>query len=295
MEKKDDAAQIRLINQALSAAASSINLARQLLSELTGVRSTVSSQPAATILSPKNTEPSALQLPGITGTFDGQFMITDDGQKFQIPENYASKSMIVFGDKLKMADVNGEKRFKQIERTKRQRASGMIVKKEGRYHVVTSDGSYKISSAAVSFFGGKEGDEAHIILPLNNKHVPFATLESVGAKPVVETPVASLPVVSTPANTVSTHTEKNIPTQKPVIRQARGGEQGLAAENAKEKVKEKSEKDPEPAKKVVKSSKDKEKSAAEKSDEKVRTTKETVTEKGAEKSNAPLIGDDELR
>lgn len=289
MENKDDTTAIRLINQALSAAASSINLAKQLLGELTLVKSTLGSQPPATP-SPKTPEISALQLPGVIGTFDGQFMNTDDGAKFQVPENYASKSMIVFGDKLKMVDVNGEKRFKQIERTKRQRSNGMIVKKEGRYHVVTSDGSYKVSSAAVSFFGGKEGDEAHIILPLNNRHVPFAALESVGVK------------------SVDPFVEKNGPAQKQVIRQApvvlvseelsgsrRGGEQSRIIESPKEIVKDRSEKDQEPAKKVAKSLKDKEKTSVEKLGEKAKSTRVPVAEKEVDKSNAPLIGDDELR
>jgi len=275
MEKKDDATAIRLINQALSAAVSSINLAKQLLSELTLVKSTLGSQPSAPP-GPKTPEVSAIQLPGVIGTFDGQFMNTTDGQRFQIPENYASKSMIVFGDKLKMVDVNGEKRFKQIERTKRQRSNGMIVKKEGRYHVVTSDGSYKVSSAAVSFFGGKEGDEAHIILPLNNKHVPFAALESVGVKQTTDETQA-IPILP-----IDTHTEKNEPEKSP-------------REKQKENREEKSEKDPEPAKKVAKSSKDKEKNSVEKPDEKAKSTRVQGVEKEVEKPNTPLIGDDELR
>jgi hypothetical protein len=274
MEKKDDATAIRLINQALTAATSSINLAKQLLSELTLVKSPLGSQPPATP-GPNTPEVSAIQLPGVIGTFDGQFMNTDDGQKFQIPENYASKSMIVFGDKLKMVDVNGEKRFKQIERTKRQRSNGMIVKKEGRYHVVTSDGSYKVSSAAVSFFGGKEGDEAHIILPLNNKHVPFAALESVGAKQTTE-------IQAIPTLPIDTHIEKNEPEKS-------------SREKQKENREEKSEKDPEPAKKVAKSSKNKEKTSVEKPDEEAKSTRVSGIGKEVEKSNTPLIGDDELR
>ncbi len=274
MENKDDATAIRLINQSLSAAASSINLAKQLLSELTLVKSPLGSQPSATP-GPKTPDISAIQLPGIIGTFDGQFMNTDDGSKFQIPENYASKSMIVFGDKLKMVDVNGEKRFKQIERTKRQRASGMIVKKEGRYHVVTSDGSYKVSSAAVSFFGGQEGDEAHIILPLNNKHVPFAALESIGTKSGV-------------GNVVSNNVEKNETTQKPILRQVHNSEKIRTIEKPKEALEKDKKEEPEPPKKIAKSSKDKdkEKKTDEKSEEKV---------KEAEKPSVPLIGDDELR
>lgn len=291
MEKNDDATAIRLINQSLSAAASSISLAKKLLSELTLSKSNG-------VLTDKVPEISLNQLPGIIGTFDGQFMNTDDGQKFQIPENYASKSMIVFGDKLKMVDVNGEKRFKQIERTKRQRASGMIVKKEGRYHVVTSDGSYKISSAAVSFFGGKEGDEAHIILPLNNKHVPFAALESVGTKQIAETPTT--PGTTSVVTNIDSRSEKSKLTQKPAIRpdyvgnKVHDGEKNLLIEKPKVAL-EKEKKEQNPPKKIAKTSKDKEGNAEERLDEKMEKIKVTVTEKEVEKPSTPLIGEDELR
>lgn len=277
MEKKDDTTAIRLINQSLNAAASSINLARQLLSELSGVKNIPSPGLSRGAPPPKTSDVAVNvnQLPGVIGIFDGQFMVADDGQKYQIPENYASKSMIVFGDKLKMVDVNGEKKFKQIERTKRQRASGMIVKKEGRHHVVTSDGSYRVSSAAVSFFGGQEGDEAHIILPLNNKHVPFAALESVGLKKPAE-------VTVTPVSPVNISVEKKELTTE-------------LAENPKEMMSDTGRKGIPSPKKPTKILKVKERKIVEKSDEKLKSAGEVETEKIAEKPNTPLIGDDELR
>lgn len=173
--KKDIATQLKLINQALNAAVSSVNLAKELLVEVNHLKGPVENQNVESRLEDRD-------LPGVVGSFDGQAMVSEDGQKFQIPENYASKSMLVFGDKLKMIEVNGEKRFKQIERVKRQKASGLVVKKEGRLHVVTSDGSYRVLPAALSHFGGNEGDEAQIVIPLVNRHVPFAAVEGVTVK-----------------------------------------------------------------------------------------------------------------
>src|SRR3989338_5777794 len=68
---------------------------------------------------------------GVVGKFMGDCMMTEEGQKYDVPLNYASKSVLVFGDKLKMYEEGGEKKFKQIERVKRFRTEGILAKKEG--------------------------------------------------------------------------------------------------------------------------------------------------------------------
>lgn len=162
--------QIQLIGQALQAAVSSINLAKQMLGELE-----------------KEVRVSAKDLPGITGTFDGEAMTCADGKKYQVPENYASKSMLVFGDTLKMVEEGGEKLFKQIERVKRITEAGILAKKEGKWHAVTAEGSYKLLPAAVSFHAGEEGDEVTVTIPQDNRRAPFAALETVKKEGVVAT------------------------------------------------------------------------------------------------------------
>jgi len=152
--------QIQLINQALSAAVSSINLAKQLLREVE----------AASRVSPRD-------LPGVEGKFDGEAMVTAEGKKYPVPENYASKSLLVVGDTLKMITEGDRKLFKQLERVKRTRSEGILTKKEGKWHVVTADGSYRILPAAVTFHHGEEGDEVAVLLPQDNKRVGFAALE----------------------------------------------------------------------------------------------------------------------
>ncbi len=195
MVEKDKESQIKLINQALNAAAGCVSLAKQLLGELSEDKGRgVLSVPPSKI--PTEARNAPLNPPGITGTYDGQFMIAADGQKFPVPENYASKSAIVYGDLLKMFSLGGDPKFKQIERVKRQRTIGVLVKKEGRFHVVTSDGSHRVLPAAVSHFALKEGEEVQIILPLSNRHAPFAAIEGASAKvalPAVEPPVIGVP------------------------------------------------------------------------------------------------------
>lgn len=153
---------IQNIHHALAAAVSSINLAKRLLSELELASG-----------------PSSRDLPGELGKFDGHFMVSEGGEKRPIPENYASKSQLVYGDTLKrIADEGGEV-FKQIERVKRQEVEGILAQKDGQWHVVTSLGSYEVLSAAVNYWGGRVGEEAIALIPQQDTRVPFAALKSV--------------------------------------------------------------------------------------------------------------------
>src|SRR3989304_4536345 len=53
-------------------------------------------------------------MPGVSGYFDGVYLIGEDGSKYEVPANYAAKSRIVFGDTLKMIEEDGKKLFKKI-------------------------------------------------------------------------------------------------------------------------------------------------------------------------------------
>src|SRR4030042_5328842 len=159
---------IDLIRQALSASESSIRLARQLLAELEkdGGRS----------------KPSPKDLPGVVGVFDGQNMATEKGENFPVPENYASKSILVVGDILRIVEDGGEKRFKQVEHVKRHKTNGIITKKDGKWSVVTSEGSYRVLPASVAHYNGEVGDEALVQLPANNLQTTWAAVEKVTKK-----------------------------------------------------------------------------------------------------------------
>jgi len=163
MAKKKKKGQHQLIVQALNAAETNIRLAKQLLSELK-------------VEPPK---PSPKDLPGIVGVFDGENMVTEEGKKYPVNPNYASKSVLVYGDTLKRIEEDGQEKFKQIKRVKRQKVEGILAKKDGKWVAVTADGSYKVSPVAVEFYDGKEGDEVVVVLPLEDKHAPYAALEKV--------------------------------------------------------------------------------------------------------------------
>lgn len=154
---------LALIRQSLAAAESSIKTAKQLLSELeTG-----------------GIKPSAKDLPGETGMFDGTNMVTAKGEVHPIPANYASKSLLVIGDTLKLVEEDGEKRFKQIEHVKRHKTTGILHKKDGKFKVITPEGSYNVLGASIEHFKGEVGDEVTLQLPAGNLTVAYGAVESI--------------------------------------------------------------------------------------------------------------------
>lgn len=163
---------IDLIRQALNAAEASIKLAKQLMTDL----ETGQSFPATPGSSAKA---KAAELPGVVGIFDGENMVSESGETFPVPANYASKSLLVVGDTLKLVEEGKEKRFKQIEHLKRHKTTGILTKKDGKWKVVTPEGSYKVLPAAVSHFGADVGDEVVLHIPATNLTVPWGAIESV--------------------------------------------------------------------------------------------------------------------
>ncbi len=161
---------IRLLQQSLNGAEASITMAKRILNDLIG--SSVGEKSKSGKAKPKIYE-------GVEGVFDGQFMVTEEGKQFQVPENYASKSLLVYGDKLKLVEEKGKQLFKQVNKVTRYKTNGVLVKKEGRWAVVTDAGSHRVLPASVSYYEVKEGDELVVVLPEDNKSAPFAAVQEV--------------------------------------------------------------------------------------------------------------------
>jgi len=153
---------IQRINQALSAAVSSINLAKNLLKD---------------IESQQENKLDTRELPGVIGTFTGFVVSVEGAEDVEVPQNYSSKSKIVYGDTLKVIEDNGKQIFKQIDRVKRINKTGIVSKNNGKLMVVTSDGAYEVLPVAAEFYQFEEGDEVEIILPQENLQAPFAAIE----------------------------------------------------------------------------------------------------------------------
>jgi hypothetical protein len=131
---------------------------------------------------------------GKIGTFDGEAMILDNGKRYLVPANYASKSMLVPGDTVRMIeDPNGveQPKYKQIAKVERLKATGLLTRKDGKFEVVCDQGSFKVLTAAVKHFEGEVGDQVVIQFAKNHTKGSWAALERV----VKGTAVAPAPIM----------------------------------------------------------------------------------------------------
>jgi len=133
------------------------------------------------------------QIDGIVGSYDGKYLTTKDGSKYEVPANYAAKSKLVFGDVLKMIEENGKQLFKQIEKVRKERVEGILTKKDGEWFLLTDRGSYKVLEAAALYHNAQLNSQATAYLPADNMDAPFAALDAVEGLSVVAPKVSSEP------------------------------------------------------------------------------------------------------
>jgi hypothetical protein len=126
------------------------------------------------------------QIEGETGKFNGTEMVTDEGKKFKVNENYAAKSKLVYGDVLKLIEEDGKNIYKQIEKIEKERVEGILTKKEGEWYLLTDRGSHKVSDAAAEYHKAEINSQAVAYLPADDLEAPFATLDTVESPHVVE-------------------------------------------------------------------------------------------------------------
>lgn len=118
----------------------------------------------------KSKKPYLTEEPGvkiIDGWFDGQGLVTDQGKKYPMSANYASKSLLVEGDQLRLAiHENGTMIYKQIGPVERHKQKGVLGEQEdGEYRVIAGGKAYRVLPATLTFFRAEPGDEVEIEIP----------------------------------------------------------------------------------------------------------------------------------
>lgn len=102
----------------------------------------------------------------IKGIFTGEGMFGQDGKKYPVPANYASKSKLLEGDNLKLTiDLEGAYLYKQIGPVEKRRVLGILEQERDKYYVRTQEGRYQVLLASVSYFKARPGDEVVLVLP----------------------------------------------------------------------------------------------------------------------------------
>lgn len=103
----------------------------------------------------------------IEGSFDGESMVGPDGQTYPVPPNYASKSKIVEGDRMKLTiTATGRFIYKQIGPVPRKPIVGELsMNEQGNWVVIVDHKPYRILTASVTFYKGQAGDSVTILVP----------------------------------------------------------------------------------------------------------------------------------
>lgn len=117
----------------------------------------------------------------VEGVFDGQKMVGADGKHYSVPANYASKSKLVEGDLLKLIITNrGAFVYKQIGPIARRRLLGTLHKNisDSDWCVKAEGWTYRILTASVTYFHGKEGDEVTVLVPESSES-KWAAVENI--------------------------------------------------------------------------------------------------------------------
>ncbi len=135
---------------------------------------------------------------GVVGVYEGETMVAADGSRYPVPPNYASKTMLVSGDSLRMIEPvdGGQAKYKQIGKAERLKAEGLLAKKDGKFEVLTDQGSFKVLQAAVKHYEGEVGDT--VLVQYAKQHVKgsWAAIEKI-------IPAASRASAAPAANSVS--------------------------------------------------------------------------------------------
>lgn len=170
-----DTEQISKILRMIEAAEASLKSARDLLSEVSPA--SVSAHAAIKADDAKAYDQGETQV--IEGTFDGQNMIGPNEKIFPVPANYASKSKLVEGDRLKLTIMpNGSFVYKQIAPIEREFVKGTLLKEDGQFKVVANGKTYRVLLASVTYYKGNMGDEVTLIVPKERESM-WGTIEAV--------------------------------------------------------------------------------------------------------------------
>lgn len=115
----------------------------------------------------------------VEGVFTGEQMLGADGNKYPVPVNYASKSKMVQGDKLKLTIMpNGKMLYKQIAPIARTILTGLLTKDKDKYQVIANWVSYDVLTAAVTHFKAEIWEHISVIIP-EGKNATFAAIDAV--------------------------------------------------------------------------------------------------------------------
>jgi hypothetical protein len=187
----DRKTEIEELKKIIAQAEQSLAAAKEALSELTGenYHSAAPSKASAPV------EATGGKI--VEGIFDGEGMLGPDGKIYPVPANYASKSKLVEGDRLKLTIAeDGSFIFKQIGPTERKKLIGTLNFENNLYSVAAEGKNYHVLYASVTYFKAKPGERVTIVVPAAEE-AKWAAIENIiheesGTQPRTEDDVLDL-------------------------------------------------------------------------------------------------------
>lgn len=114
----------------------------------------------------------------IEGIFNGRDMIGVDKKTYPVPANYASKSKIVEGSKLKVTiKGDGSFQYKIIEEIPFEMTTGTLIKDGDHFVIISQSGIYQVIPASVTYLQARVWDRVSIRIPQGIK-ATYATIDA---------------------------------------------------------------------------------------------------------------------
>ncbi len=111
--------------------------------------------------------------------FTGESMLGSDGNIYPVPQNYASKSHLVQGSKLKaIINPDGKITYKIIEEIEFETSIWILTQNKEKFQVIANWKAYNVLVAAVTYLKAEVGDSISIRIP-KGKEATFAALDAV--------------------------------------------------------------------------------------------------------------------
>lgn len=114
----------------------------------------------------------------IEGIFTGKDMLGADKNLYPVPANYASKSKIVEGSKLKVTiKSDGSYQYKIIDEIEFDTTTGTLIKDAEHFMIISQQGIYQVLPASVTYLQAHVGDRIAIRIPRGIK-ATYATIDT---------------------------------------------------------------------------------------------------------------------
>jgi len=167
-------ASIHALQELISTAERSLHHAKNLMTQISGKKVLPQVEPDMAGLHAYKHGKSKV----IEGVFTGKDMLGVDKKTYPVPANYASKSKIIEGSKLKMTiKADGSYQYKIIDEIDFDTTTGTLIKEADTFIIISQQGIYQVLPASVTYLQAHVGDRVAIRIPRGIK-ATYATIDT---------------------------------------------------------------------------------------------------------------------